>query len=149
MRSSRSLIDWSHRGLSLPAEPQDFLHGLPASLCLIDIELMSYGQVEEWICGLSITSVAGRHPPGRAAHVWLGVIDSLEFILFTECLCSVSLSEPVGRCMPPRSGSVSSLEVTPAMWICEKEKAVPAPPAGADLAPDLPTLVPQPADLEL
>ena len=110
VRSSRSHIDCYQTGLSLPAEALAFLHGLPASLCVHEIGLMSCGPVNERICGLSIPAVAGRHTYGRSALVWLRVVESIAIHLFTEILGSVSFPAVGGGVI--RAGQTRSARST-------------------------------------
>ena len=102
-----------------------------------EIALISFGLVEERICGLSIPAVAARHNHARSAPVWLRVIESIAFSLFTETLGSVSVPEEVGRSMHSRSVPVCSFDLTPAVLICQKEMEVSAPPACTALATGL------------
>ena len=78
VRASRSLIECCHTGLSQPGEALAFLHGLPASLGLHEIVLMSVGLLEDPICVPSFRAEAGLHFHCRSAPVWLIVDESID-----------------------------------------------------------------------
>ena len=103
-------------------------------MSLHDIELMSFGQLEEWTFGLSCPAVEGLNNHGLSAPLWLSVSESGRLRLFTQRVVRVSMPGPVWRAMQSRSSTVCSFDVTPAGWISAKEMEVPAAPAGAYLA---------------